>query len=774
MVRNFRKLISLLVVLFCADALIAFVSYARAQSPSEPAHPEQVHTDKKNKNEGNSKKKTVFASKRSQHRRRRSSPKLRRLHLAFVASSSLQPMARQLLEDRTPAAYAGVESYARHHPQEDAGALAWLVLGYAHILDGDYAKAVDPLKHALPEAGDFGDYVAYYLATAYYQTGSLVNAAAILSSFDTNYPNSVLIRDAHIAYARTLISQNNPQSAIALLEKDRLPIRSDQELVLGKAYEAVGADAKAIQVFRNVYFRLPLSLEAPLAQIELNKLSASTKYAPTALERVVRADLLFNARQYAQAAQEYQDLLALASSQEKPGIQLKIAISWYHLNRDKDAKSTLESLNDLPPDMAAERLYYLGEIAQDANDEPGFLNILDRLRQGASQSHWFELALLSAGNMYLLKPDFDKAIDYYRELHVRFPQSNLAPYAYWKVAWLSLQQGRDAEAKKEFENQIALYPKSPQISAALYWRARLAEEDKQPATARAYYEKITERFPNYYYGELARERLAKLPHDDDPVSIPLLDHVPALNFPRIADAQIPDDNLRVQKAELLDNGALVDFAIRELQAAQDEDKGIWYPVEAAKLYQNAGRYDLAIETLKHAVPNYFALELSSLPRSYWEALFPKAYWPQVKKFAAANHLDPYLVASLIRQESEFNPNAVSRANAVGLMQLLPSVGKKVAKQEKIRHFYPQQLLTPTVNLRLGSRYFRDMIDKFGSFEYALAAYNAGDNRVNAWLGLSKYRDSAEFVEAIPFSETREYVEAIMRNAYVYQQLYGKR
>jgi soluble lytic murein transglycosylase len=144
----------------------------------------------------------------------------------------------------------------------------------------------------------------------------------------------------------------------------------------------------------------------------------------------------------------------------------------------------------------------------------------------------------------------------------------------------------------------------------------------------------------------------------------------------------------------------------------------------------------------------------------------------MKKFAAANGLDPYLVASLIRQESEFNPNAVSNKSALGLMQLLPKVGKGMAKQEKLRHFSASQLFTPTVNLQLGTKYFRSMVDQFGGFEYALAAYNAGDYRVKDWESGTKYRDVEEFVESIPFTETREYVEAIMRNANVYRQLYG--
>ena len=145
----------------------------------------------------------------------------------------------------------------------------------------------------------------------------------------------------------------------------------------------------------------------------------------------------------------------------------------------------------------------------------------------------------------------------------------------------------------------------------------------------------------------------------------------------------------------------------------------------------------------------------------------------MKRYATANGLDPYLVASLIRQESEFNPYAVSNKNEVGLMQLLPKTGKLVAKEVKLKKYNPSQLFTPAVNLQLGTRYIRGMVDKFGgSSEYALAAYNAGSERVDEWLGQGKYRDPQEFVESILFTETREYVQAILRNASLYKQLYG--
>jgi len=212
--------------------------------------------------------------------------------------------------------------------------------------------------------------------------------------------------------------------------------------------------------------------------------------------------------------------------------------------------------------------------------------------------------------------------------------------------------------------------------------------------------------------------------------------------------------------------------VRELKGAAEEDKGNWLAPEMVRLYQDGGRYDQAIEYLKHNTFDYFAVELPNLPRAYWEGLFPKPYWYDLKRFSANNGLDPYLVAALIRQESEFNPNAVSRSNAVGLMQLLPKVGREVARQDKLRSFTPSQLFIPAINLQLGTHYFRSRVDKFGAVEYALAAYNAGDDRVEEWQGMAKYRDVAEFVESIPFTETRDYVQAIVRNANMYRLLYG--
>src|SRR5579883_2481270 len=238
--------------------------------PARPAQASDSSSAKKASTAKTSRSKaTPGKSKRTVAKRHhRLSPRVQRMHQAFVASASLKPMAQQLLQERTPAAYAGVTAYAQRHAREDAGALAWLALGYAHILDHDYAKAIDPLNRARAHAGDLGDYVAYYLGSSYLQPG---------------------------------------RSAVALLEKDRIPLRADVELGLGRAYAASGQPTRAAAALRNVYYRMPTSSEADTAGQELRKLSGVPP--ATLADRRARADLLAKGKRYADAASEYRDLL---------------------------------------------------------------------------------------------------------------------------------------------------------------------------------------------------------------------------------------------------------------------------------------------------------------------------------------------------------------------------------------------------------------------------------------------------------------------------------
>jgi soluble lytic murein transglycosylase len=273
---------------------------------------------------------------------------------------------------------------------------------------------------------------------------------------------------------------------------------------------------------------------------------------------------------------------------------------------------------------------------------------------------------------------------------------------------------------------------------------------------------------------LARERLAALPASQSDAS--LLSHIQrrAVAQPASSASEQPYR----ERARLLEAAWLLDWAFDELSAVLRSDPSAWWAgSEMARLEKERGRYHLALRYAKRYVPSYFAQEIPDLSRDVWELLFPRPYWEQLKQEAAAVKVDPYLVAGLIRQESEFDPLARSRSNARGLMQLLPSTARYMSRlipDRRVKPYTLASLSKPEINLVYGIHYFKKVLDQFGgTVEYALAGYNAGENRVVDWLGDGPFDDVAEFVESIPFTETREYVQAVLRNAAVYRALYAE-
>ncbi len=760
--------------------LLVFTTLAAARPDADKtkpaAHKAPVHKSATQKT--SPKKKTVkghaaTAASRTSAKKKVAPAKVRRMARAFVASVDLKVMARQLVENRTPAAYTGVEDYARRHAGTDAGALAWLAVGYSRVLDQQYPQAVTALDKAKPHIGELRDYARYLEAISYGSEGNSAKVVELLHNFDEEAPESIFLKDVIDVYGSALVAQGKTDEAIAYLETHRQPTRASVELALGKCYLRTTHPEKGMEILKHLYFTMPSSAEAAQAATQLTSVGSLLEGSYS--DQKTRADLLAKAGRWSDAAREYKQLEEKAPATERSNIEVALASALRHVNVN-EGRALLEQLQ-ASGEVNAQRLYLMGEIARGENNESAVVQNLERMRREATASPWLEQALLSAANMYLLQKNYDRAIDLFREMQQRFQGSSRASYAHWKAAWLTYRQGRTENAKRDFENQVMWYPDRPEVPAALYWRARIAEDEHDYAVARAWYTKLGDRYHNYYYGYLGRERLEKLPAAATDVALTQdarLTQIPEVKLPgpEALELEPPASQLRAEKSKLLVNAGLNEFAIRELQAEQGGQGARWATLQIARIYQDGGQSHRAIQFLKKALPGYYSVDLTALPRPYWEILFPRPYWTDLQRQSLANALDPYLVASLIRQESEFNPGAVSSAKAYGLMQLLAQVGKGEAKAAHIKHFSTASLLVPNVNIQLGTHYFKEMVTQYhGQVEYALAAYNAGSNRVDDWLQSGHYRDVPEFVESIPFTETREYVQAIVRNAKVYQRLY---
>jgi len=708
------------------------------------------------------------ASKKSKYLSK-PTPQSIRLTSAFTASAQLRPMAQQLASTRSAAAYAGVLGYATSHPGEAASA-AYLALGHAYALDHRSSDAEAMYRRAATNGNALDDYADYLGAQAALQANRPGDAYTLLDRFADRHPDSIFIPTAPILLANAYIQSQDPSGALRVLEPlQATPIAShaDFRYVLGRAYQLSGNTGQAAEVYRKLYIQLPLSYEAAQSRTQLQAMAVPL----TPAERKVHADQLFNAKRYTDAAEEYQQIAKNESGLGTADIDaLKIYAAVCDLKLKHLSRRDIEKLPETNDDSAALKLYMLAEISRNEDDRAGHDAIIAAMVKRYPNSRWLEEALYSGGNMYLIKHDTQQTIYHYTTLVTMFPNSTYAPSAHWRAAWMNYRIRNYSEAARLMDEQIQRYAGGIEIPSALYWRGRILEDEEHnfPQAAN-YYRALSTTFTNYYYAILARQRLAVLGNQPPTTPATVLEKVQRGDVPDLSD-QLPENDPHLIKARLLANASLNEYIGPEIQASPTASE--WGALAQAEIYASYGEYTRALQSMKHSGLQYFALPMQEVPEVYWHLLFPKPYWNDLVASSEKNSLDPYLVASLIRQESEFNAGAVSRANAYGLMQLLPSVGKAAAKKNGIKKFNANDLLNPAINLELGTTNLREVLNRFSNqSEYALAAYNAGDVPVRLWQSTNDYKDIPEFVESIPYTETREYVQAILRNREMYRALY---
>ncbi len=676
-------------------------------------------------------------------------------------------MAQQLANLRTPDAYAGVTAYARNHSGEVAST-AYLALGHAYLEDKRYAEAEQSLRQARQTGQELADYADFLGAQANYLAGNAAAAEALLNGFTTRYPDSIFNAQVPELEANVLLVLNNVAGAQRVLAQATAPAtsRTGFQLAEGQVQLRLGQSQAAARTFKDLLLSHPLTQDAESARARLTDMGAEASLTPAELRSL--GDAYFNAGRASEAAEQYNALLRSQTIGAQERASIEVAVAACELKLKHLTPAQVQGLPDTQDENGARRLDLLMELARDRGDTADQQRIVSVMQQRFPTSPWLEEALFSSGNMYLLKRDYPTAIEYYEYLATHFPTSKNAPAVHWRAGWLLYRQGLYPDAEKMFDEQIRLYPSAMETVSALYWRGRLYETvDHNPALAAASYRAIVRAYQHYFYAQMARMRLAAL-GTTQPMQAPQLDRFQPVAQPQLVDT-FPADSPHLARARLLANAGLNEYIPQEIAA--DPDSSSWSALAEAQIYASYGETYRAMRALKRALPQAATAPVKAVPLVYWRILFPEPWWDTIKAESAKNNLDPYLVASLIRQESEFNPSVISYANAWGLMQLLPSVGKALAKEEGMSHFQTFQLLDPATNIRLGTRYLRQMMDRFGGVqEYALAAYNAGDSRVVDWEAAGPYHGMDEFVESIPFTQTREYVEAILRNEETYRAI----
>jgi soluble lytic murein transglycosylase len=386
-------------------------------------------------------------------------------------------------------------------------------------------------------------------------------------------------------------------------------------------------------------------------------------------------------------------------------------------------------------------------------------------------NEWAAETLNNLASHYITIDEDAGADPVFRELMRRFPAHRHAERAAWKTGWTSYRAGRFADAAEIFERAAAAFPRADNRPAWLYWSGRSRDRLGDAATANARYRLTVADYGNLYYGRLAARILEERRE-------PLLPDGPKPIAPATATVAPTDSLIRALTA-----AGLYDDALKEVQYAQvmwgDSPQllatSAWIRHQQGQTLQSMERFTAlrgAITTMRRAYPQFMAAGGEQLPPDVLRIIYPLDYWPLITKYAKAHDLDPYLIAGLMAQESTFTADIRSAANAYGLMQLIPGTGRQVARQLGIRRFTTSMLTQPETNVRLGTKYFKDMVEQFGGVHYALAGYNAGPHRVVAWLKEAPGLPQDEFIDNIPFTETQAYVKRILGTAEDYRRLYG--
>ena len=316
-----------------------------------------------------------------------------------------------------------------------------------------------------------------------------------------------------------------------------------------------------------------------------------------------------------------------------------------------------------------------------------------------------------------------------------------------------------------------------------YWAARDSERAGKIAEACALYDAVIHRYGANWYGYIALQRLTNLRGRGQCKTAPNFSAgslVPkaAANLKTVtvaAETSTPKELERASKSEDLSTVGLFDWAIDELnEAKKTAENSPKINLALARHYRLKGDNVNALLALAKSYPDYAQMFPEEMGAEEWDIFYPLNHWNDIKFWAGRRNLDHYQVAGLIRQESVFNPTAKSHANAYGLMQLLIPTARMMAKKygANTTSIFAQTLFNPALNIELGTAYMREQLDKYGRIEYMAVAYNAGPGRVVQWSKTLPL-EIDEYVEAIPFRETRGYVQGVIRNSAQYRRLYDE-
>jgi soluble lytic murein transglycosylase len=669
------------------------------------------------------------------------------------------------------------------------GRLLFLRATLALQLHGPEA-AIQDFARILQTYPPLADYAGWEMVQYFAAQDRLLPLQETIAVLATRYPFSLMLPDSHLLLAKTQMRLGLTVQAQATLEhclQTYATHRLTPEVLflLGQIYADTGKLAVAAQTLQRLGESYPMhALAARALQRSADlwtQVPAEQRPPPDAEYLLASLNSLIQAQHWPEVEAR---LTILEQFDSPPSLVARVLLkrATVALRRRywPQASTVLHTLLRLQPqeEYTAEALYLLGQVYQRqdelANSEQQYEQLLTQYRR----SPWAAEALWALAQMLENRQRLERASELYQRLAHDFPSHGKADDSLWQAGWLRYGLGHYDSAIQIWRHFEAQSPHSEMVPQALYWQARAAHRMGQQDTAEGLYRRIIEDYPFHYYSLHAAKRLQYTPQPAQGAAVqPPLTVVwtqsPPVRLPAsypVQPSQPQFHLLRVQELQQLQMPREAVREIRMLGTLLPDTQATRYFL--GTLFVDNQYYPAAFRFFNTLLRELRPDEVRGLPRDFWTMLYPKVFWDEVTRLAQRTGLDPYLVVSIMRQESAFDPAAVSASGARGLMQLMPATAREVSSRLKLGDLTPGRLEEPGLNITLGTHYFAGLWQRYhGNMVLALAAYNAGPGRAERWRQQWQHLPLDEFVESLPFRETRLYVKLVLRNLVHYERLY---
>ena len=615
---------------------------------------------------------------------------------------------------------------------------------YCFITLGQYQEGVNRLNGLENELPELGDYIIYYQAAGYENLQDYNKSSTLFNKLLTQYPDSGLKKKALSRLGNIYTQSGDYSNAERIFrslyseEKNR-SLKASYLYGLGEALEKQGRSSDALSTYKRVWVEFPETKSSQEAYSAATNISNTqgTPFAPTQSDYLQRANILFDKSRCSSALQNYNKV-----SSKTTEVRTNMGICLVKTKRLNEAETILKNIN------SPRSLFWRGKLkTKQGLDAQASASFTLRFINQFPNSPLAPEGLYNAARLYQINNNTQQAIKTYDILIRSYPRNKYAEDGAWYLGWIYYRKGQYREAHGTF-SAFTDSDSSFNASNAKYWRARTLEKQGRHDEAHAQYRELAGSTTPTYHTYMAQKKSGYSPT--------------YANINPESAALGPKAKKRKEKAQLLIGLGMPNEARFEIVAMEDEAGTQEEFVIVSLLYSQVDDYYQSIKVAQGI----------GLPQAN-RLSFPKGYQEFVGPYAKKYGVDELLVYSIIREESRFQKDAVSPADARGLMQMIPPTARTVARQVGINGFSLSMLTIPRINIEMGIFYFKQVLDQFnGDIELALASYNAGPHRAANWKVRFYGLEKDEFIEEVPFRETRNYIRRILRSYGAYKAIYG--